>query len=62
VLACDAGALGPSGRSLLDWNGDRVLNLTDPIALLVHLFQSGVPHVMGSECVPAAGCSKTCGG
>lgn len=62
VLSCEAGGLGLAGRSLLDWNGHRELNLTDPIALLVHLFQSGVPHVLGSECVPGAGCPRTCGG
>ena len=45
---------------LMSWNGQRDLDLTDAIASLSWQFLGGVPHVLGRDCTPIAGCPDVC--
>jgi hypothetical protein len=46
--------------TLLDFNGDARLDISDPIALLMYLFLGGSEHVLGQECRIVAGCQGAC--
>ncbi|MBN1444030.1 MAG: trypsin-like peptidase domain-containing protein [Planctomycetes bacterium] len=58
----------PANLSLLDWQPDGQINLSDGIGLLLYLFQAGAPHCLAAAsgetpcCLPIAGCPPTCGG
>jgi len=64
----DGSPSDPGNKSLLDWQGDGTLDLTDGIAALRFLFLGGPAHrlaVPGNElrgCAPISGCpeSATC--
>ena len=43
-----------------DVNQDAKLDMTDPIHVLRHLFLSGAPPALGTECVPLPGCPAAC--
>jgi hypothetical protein len=68
-LPCEGGTADTPGAgelALLDWNGDGILraglDISDPIGLLGWLFTSDrPPHVLGSVCIPIAGCPQSAG-
>ena len=43
-----------------DGDGDGDVNLTDPIRLLLFLFQGGEPPALGTACVSIEGCPDAC--
>ena len=50
-----------AGRAkLLDINGDASVDLTDAIAILSYLYQSGPMPASGSRCVRIEGCEQSC--
>ena len=52
---------GAGELALLDWNGDDRIDLSDAIGSLSWLFLGTSPaHVLGSACIPVAGCPPTC--
>ncbi|MCX9076372.1 MAG: PQQ-dependent sugar dehydrogenase [Candidatus Methanoperedens sp.] len=64
ALPCgNGGPAEPGNSSLLDWQPDGLVDVSDGISALNFLFQDGPPHALsvpGSEvsaCVPIAGCS-----
>src|SRR4029453_15908646 len=68
ALPCEggtAGAPGPGELALLDVNGDTRIDLSDAVFILGWLFTgTNLPPVLGTECVPIAGCpdnSNACG-
>jgi len=61
TLPCAGGTLeGAGNRILLDVEGDGAVDLTDGIYMLGYLFLSGPPPVLGTSCVPIAGCPSAC--
>lgn len=61
ALPCGGDTVGSSGnRTLLDLNVDDEVDLTDAIYLLNHLFNAGPPPLLGTDCVPIAGCADVC--
>jgi hypothetical protein len=46
---------------LLDFNGDASEDVSDPVALLLHLFAGRSGHALGPDCIPVAGCDGPCG-
>jgi hypothetical protein len=61
ALPC-GGTLREAGNAvILDINGDRRINITDPIHLLNYLFRGGPASALGAECVPIEGCPEVCG-
>ena len=66
LFPCGNGSLSDPGNiSLLDWQPDGTVDLSDGISLLMHLFSGASPHplvVPGQEltaCVPILGCEAT---
>jgi hypothetical protein len=61
-LPCEGGtAADPQNVALLDLNGDRGIDLSDPVHGLSFLFQGGGPPLLGGECVRLVGCPDRCG-
>ncbi len=62
TVPCPGGLEEAANLAVLDWNGDRAVDLSDGIAELWYLFGMGAPapHVLGSACVPIAGCGQAC--
>jgi hypothetical protein len=56
---CEGGGEDGS-RRLLDADGDGQLTIADAVRLLGHLFQGGLPHVLGTDCVEIEGCPDVC--
>lgn len=54
---------GEANTLLLDVNGDGRVDLSDPVALALHLFVSGPPHAAGGDCriVPDCPDVEACG-
>ena len=60
-LPCGDGSSNGAGNlTLLDFNGDQSLDITDGIALLRYLFLGGQPHVLGTRCLLIDGCPAQC--
>jgi hypothetical protein len=60
---CKGGSAGEGGnRTLFDVSGDGEVDLSDPIHLLVYLFQGGPPPALGTTCTPLRDCPDACGG
>ena len=59
-------SLAPSQRAARDEIVARVhdalesLDLSDAVSVLQYLFQSKLPHVLGTTCVPIGGCPQAC--
>jgi hypothetical protein len=51
---------GQGNRTLLDLDGDRTVGLTDAVHLLNYLFLAGPAPVLGTLCLPIAGCPGAC--
>jgi hypothetical protein len=52
--------MDPANLCLLDWNGDRRLDISDGVGGLNWLYLDGPPHAVGAECQPIAGCTDGC--
>jgi hypothetical protein len=59
-LPCGPAASAPGNLLLLDSNGDGSVDISDALSALRFLFLGGPPHVLGTECVPIAGCPGAC--
>jgi hypothetical protein len=58
---CGDGGLETAGnRTILDWDGNNEVNLTDAVASLRYLFLSGEPHAAGTACIAVQGCVDAC--
>ncbi len=65
-LTCgDRSAGDPANIVILDWNGDRRIDIADAISGLKWLFGSnglpGAQHVLGLGCIVVQGCPDDCG-
>jgi hypothetical protein len=68
TVPCEGGSIHDAGNiRLLDHNGDSVVDVSDPVALLLWIFQGGSPHPLavpgqeGTECVQIGGCADSIG-
>jgi hypothetical protein len=62
VLPCEEVGAAPGRLALMDFNGDRLINISDSIVFLGWLFlPSFPPHVLGEECVAIEGCPQVPG-
>jgi hypothetical protein len=61
-LPCGDGTLNsPDNVTLLNWNGDPSVNLTDGIGVLNYLFSGGAPPFLGLErCLSLPTCPSVC--
>jgi len=59
-LPCGEDTESVSNQLVLDINGDRRLDITDPIHLLNFLFRRGVAPAQGTDCVRIEGCANSC--
>ncbi len=59
-LPCGADVDAPGNVSLLDWNGDQLVDISDGISMLLYLFVGGNDHVLGKDCVRIVGCPQIC--
>jgi hypothetical protein len=60
-LPCGSGLSGDNANlQLLDHDGDKKIDLSDPIALLGFLFLGGPPPQLGLECTQISGCTSSC--
>ncbi|HVR73038.1 MAG TPA: CotH kinase family protein [Planctomycetota bacterium] len=60
-LPCEGGTIfDPGNKALLDVDGNASVQLGDAVYILTYLFQEGAPPVLGTECVPIAGCPDVC--
>ncbi|MEM7235083.1 MAG: ThuA domain-containing protein [Planctomycetota bacterium] len=61
ALPCGDGAVADAAnRSLLDHNGDELVNISDALSLLQNLFAAGPPHPLGTDCRSISGCQDVC--
>ena len=61
VLPCRSGTLvEESNRTLLDSNGDQLVNLSDAVYVLNYLFLGGAAPALGTGCIRIEGCPNTC--
>ena len=61
ALPCGGSAVEEGGnRVLLDLNGDARVNISDPVYLLLYLFQNGLQPARGTDCIRIEGCANTC--
>ena len=68
VFPCGDGATTHAANvSLVDWQPDGAIDLSDAVAGLSFLFLGGRPHALafrgatGTGCVQVEGCPKSCG-
>jgi hypothetical protein len=55
------GGVGEGGNLfLLDVNGDGQVSVGDVVRVLAYIFLDGAPPVLGTSCVPIAGCADSC--
>ncbi len=47
--------------TLLDHNNDQLIDMSDAIANLQHLFLGGPPHIQGQSCIAIDSCGDGCG-
>ena len=59
-LPCAGGPAAPANQSLMSWNANPTLELTDAIGLLNWRFLGGLPHPLGSDCRQIEGCPEAC--
>jgi hypothetical protein len=60
-LPCgDGSSLDAANISLIDWQSDAKIDLSDGIGLLLFLFSSGAPHPLGNQCTRVSGCPVAC--
>ena len=62
----DGGPQDPGNISLLDWQPDGVVDISDAVAMLTFQFLGGRPHALASEvdaegCIRIVGCTDLCG-
>jgi hypothetical protein len=58
---CGNGGVETAGnKTLLDWDGNGELNVTDVIYSLRYIFQAGPPHIKGTACIAVDGCANVC--
>lgn len=63
ALPCeDAGIELGGNLTITDVNLDGAVNVSDPVHILSYLFLGTAPPVMGTGCVPVAGCPDACEG
>ena len=56
-LPCgDGRVFHPANIKLLDWQGDKIMDISDPIALLRFLFLSEAPHILSVPGEELTGC------
>ena len=56
-LPCGDGSVDHlANRTMVDWQSDGRVDLTDGVAILLALFSGGPPHELGRECVPILDC------
>jgi hypothetical protein len=56
-LPCGNGSpRDPANLTLLDWNDDAIINLTDVVSLFMYLYLGGRPHFLGGGCIAIPGC------
>ncbi len=46
--------------TLLDWQDDAEINISDGISILLFLFSGGEPHILGGSCVRVVDCDEVC--
>jgi hypothetical protein len=59
-LPCEGDITDEANRTLVDFDDDGAVNLTDAIAMLNFLFRSGPGPALGTGCVPIMGCPDAC--
>ena len=59
ALPCEGSSASrpePGDQALFDSNGDGLIDLSDAVSVLGFLFLGSSPPLLGTECVPIAGC------
>jgi len=46
----------PGDLALTDVNGDAAIDMSDAVSILTFLFLGTQPPILGTDCVPIAGC------